>query len=430
MAAMLSGAWAMGIFVGDMRGARANEPSALGCAGTATRANVVECALRASVAGKIQAEAVSAAKARKIAAEPLLPKAPVLEVSVARRSAAGMDSTLNLYATLTQEIELAGQRGQRIAAAEALLKAEEFRLSAIGKGTAFEAWSAYFRALGAGEQARLYRRAEAGAKAFQTSVRAYAAQGSVAGVDESLAEAAVLSAMQIRLSAERNELMAKAALGLLWGRDPKDTPISVEGELLPLAKADALLAESKAKKEIDSPLALALDAEQEAFLAKVSELRRSRVPNLSLQLYAQRDGFRETVLGVGISMPIPLPEPLTNLYSGEIAEARALAAKAGLEAGAVRNQMKSAFETALLEYQSRLAEVNAFGSERLSKVGKSLEDLESEVAAGRMGVREALPLQKALLELLVAHTQAKLALCLASVNVLRAEAGVGAGEAQ
>lgn len=419
----LGTAWTLGIGVSS---AAAEESK--GCRTRVTRENVVVCALEASLERRAQTEAVAAAKGKEEAAKPWLPKAPVLEVSGARRSAAGMEPVLNVYASLTQEVEIGGQRGPRIAAARAFRQAEELRLSVVEQRVVFEAWEAYFRALWALEMLNQARRGEASARVLGTRVAAQAAQGLSAGLDAHLAGADAVAAAQALLRAEREDVKARAALSLLWGRDAGAPPLSVEGELLPLAQAEAELLRWKREKKpgkSDSVMAKALLLERDAQTARASELRRSRVPNLSISLYAQRDGFRETVFGVGLSLPIPLPEPVTSLHTGEVEEAEALARKAQVEAEALEKRGRAGLAEALLDYEGRKAEAAAFGGERVAQTRRALLDVEQELGAGRISVREAAALHKSLLDVLALEIQARLALCLASVEVLRRAAGVG-----
>ena len=397
--------------------ARADE---VACSGKITRDNVVSCALRASLSVRSQKESVEAAKGRVVAAEVVLPSAPQLALSAAHRSASGQAPALNLYATLSQEIEIGGQRGARQKAAEASVAAEERRGAATERETALAAWRAYFEVVGAAEEVRLAGRVEALWSGVAKAVGASGEGGLASGLEVDLAEASALRATMAKLSAERAEKSAKVALGALVGRDPSVGALAVEGGLTPIAAAEELAAKSAPKPKGEPVQALALEAEKRAAEAKVDELSRARVPNLTLSVFVQRDGFDELVIGGGLSLPIPLPQPVTRTNAGEIAEASALARKAGVEAEAARKKATSDLAAAVAEYTSRKAEVSAFSAERLARAEKSVAAIAAEVEAGRVPLKDAVLAQQALIEVLTSHLAAKRALCLASVEVARA----------
>lgn len=397
--------------------ARAQEPA---CDSKVTRDNLVACAVRASLTVRAQKEAVEAARGRRTAADPVLPAAPVVALSAAQRSTPGMAPTFNVYATLSQEIEIAGQRGARQRVADAGLEAEEKRGAVTERDTALAAWRGYFAALGAASEVRLAKRIEALSSGVASAVEAAAAGGLAAGVEGELAAANALRALQARLAAERAEKTANAALAALWGRTATQGALVIEGELSPLAAADEVARKAAPKPAAAMPAAEALDAERRAAEAKVDELSRARVPNLTLSVFVQRDGFNELVIGGGLSLPIPLPHPVTRTNAGEIAEAAALARKAATEAEAVRRKAGTDLSAAIAEYTARKTEVDAFSAASLARAEKSLKSLAEEVQAGRLALKDAAPAQQALIEVLSLHLAAKRALCLASVELARA----------
>lgn len=401
-----------------LAGARAGAEEA-GCGGKITRENVASCAVKASLAVRSQKEAVEAAKGRRTAAEVVLPSAPQLALSAAHRSAKGMEPVLNLYASLSQEIEIAGQRDARQKAAEAGVAAEEKRGAVTEREAALAAWRVYFEALGAAEEARLAGRVEGLWAGVAKAVAASAESGIAAGVEVELAEASALKATAARLAAERSEKSAKVALATLVGRDPSLGALTVEGELTPIAGAEELAAKA-APKPKEPAAAQALEAEKRAAEAKAEELSRARAPNLTLSVFVQRDGFDELVIGGGLTLPIPLPQPVTRTNAGEIAEASALARRAGVEAEAARKKTGAELAAAVAEYTSRKAEVGAFTAEKIARTEKSLKNIAAEVEAGRLALRDAAAAQQALVEVLTAHLAAKRALCAASIEVARA----------
>jgi cobalt-zinc-cadmium efflux system outer membrane protein len=170
----------------------------------------------------------------------------------------------------------------------------------------------------------------------------------------------------------------------------------------------------------DRPETQALDAERRAMQLRASAFRRSRVPNPTLSVFAQNDGFNERVLGLGVSLPIPIPGNVGRTYDGEVAEAEALAQRATAEREQVRREMRAKLAIAASAFESRRLEVAAFSAELRANAETSLNALGQEVATGRLSVRDAVIAQQALIDLLQNYVAARRAWCLASVELARA----------
>jgi cobalt-zinc-cadmium efflux system outer membrane protein len=181
------------------------------------------------------------------------------------------------------------------------------------------------------------------------------------------------------------------------------------------APADQPAAALSARPEVR-----AWDAERSAFAARAQALRRGRVPNPTLSAFAEQDGYGERVYGLGLSLPLPLPSPVGQAHAGEIAELDALARQA--EAEKARTVARAGLELARASssYAAHRSAVRALDRATLERAERSLGELSAQIEAGRMSVRDALPAQQALIDLLRAHLEELEALCLASVELARA----------
>jgi cobalt-zinc-cadmium efflux system outer membrane protein len=385
------------------------------CASDVTRDTVAPCAVRASPAVRGEQQVEQALDARRTAVSPLLPSNPILSVSAARRVGAGTEA-YNWYAALSQEIEIAGQRGARRRAAETELAAQGQRVTVTQRDVAAGAYVAYFEALAAEEEKRLAARLEAIAGHVAKVARAMADKGLLAPVDADVADAAALRATQARLAAERSAHLQRVTLATFLGVSPASPP-NVRGDLVPLREASAAVT-LEARPEVQTSL-----LESRAMQERADAFRRARIPNISLSIFAQNDGFNERVLGVGLMLPIPLPYPVGRTYAGEIAESEALGRRATTDADRARREIGLAFAVAQQAYASRKTEVAAFTPERLQRADQGLASIAREIESGRLVVRDAVIAQQALIDLLRAHVEARRALCLASVDLARA-AGV------
>lgn len=395
---------------------RAGAQETSDCATTISRTNVVRCALDASLSVRGEQKTVDALQGRRTASGLLLPSNPVLTLSGGQRSLTGVPNATNWYATLSQEIELAGQRASRVRAADASLAAQEKRVLLSKRDTAVLAWSAFFEALAAREQQRLTERLLATTERMGVVARARAEKGLSATLDADLADAATLRLLQIKLAADRSVAATNAHLTFLLGRDPSSNVVRVDGELVPIAG----LPDARPSSLAERPEVQVADAERRAMLFRAEAYRRSRVPNPTLSVTVQNDGFNERVLGLGVAFPIPLPAPVGRTYAGEIAEADALAQRAEIERNRVERELRLEIADTTATYTAHRLAVEAMTPERMRRAEDSLRDLQTEIEAGRLGVREALVAQQTLIELLQTNIAQRRALCLASVGLARA----------
>lgn len=411
----------LGTFLLAERGAYAEGgPPTFGtCSGTVSRANLVRCAIDASLTSRAERQVGEALHGRRLAASPLLPSNPVVAFSAGARTIPGETAT-NWYVTLSQEVEIAGQRGARVRVAEADLRAQAALVELADRETAVRAWRAYFGTIAAREELRVAERLDQTFQGAVTATRAAATQGVLAGVEADITDAMAVRLRQARLSAERSVLTATASLMVQLGRAPATGGFQVEGELEPLDGVDRLEGTLVRDAERSRPELQAAEAQRKALEATTDIFRRARIPNVTVSAFAQNDGFNERVFGLGLALPIPLPEPVGRTYAGEIAETEALARRSSTMQERLRRDIRLEVTTALHFYQAAKAERNLYTAERVTRAEQTLISLSREIEAGRLGVRDAFVSQQALIELLHASLDARLALCLASVELARA----------
>jgi cobalt-zinc-cadmium efflux system outer membrane protein len=411
-------AWAAASFI-VASAAMAQENSE--CLTKITRRNVVSCALDASLSVRAEEDTQLALQGKRRAVSPLLPSNPLLTLTGARRAATSSErAVLNWSGTLSQELEIAGQRESRLRVADAELDAQTKRILLSKRETAQFAWSTYFAIAAAEQQQQLAERLLAASARVRDVARAKAEQGLGAPVDADVANAATLRMLQSKLAAERDVATASAELSFLLGRDASLGPLTVDGDLTPLAGLPEVAAVSSSSKLSERPELLALDAERRALEARARALSRARIPNPTLSVFAQNDGYNEHVVGIGVAFPIPLPTPLGRTYAGEITEAKGLAQRAATEQERAQRELQLGVARALADYHAHRQAVDAIEPAALQRAESSLQDLATEIAAGQLSVREALVSQQALLELLQTSIAEQKALCLASVELARA----------
>jgi cobalt-zinc-cadmium efflux system outer membrane protein len=380
--------------------------------GPLDRAAVVACAQLDHPRIAADEAALAVAKARRSTARVALPSHPQLEVSAATRKAAGIPRAWNLYATLRQELEIGGQRRKRIAVAEGEGEVATARARTSRRELVADALFAYYDVLAVRERRALLEQAQRVSAALATLAKGRSAAGAEAGVTADLAELAAIALQRRALEHERDEAIARATLARAIGLAPADLP-RVVGDLAPMP-----IPERAADPSARSELALA-KATVRLRQRETALVRRELVPNPSLSVFVQRDGFAEIVLGAGISLPLPLPGPVGPLAKSRVTEARAREREATAEREAITRGVKLESDIAIEELRARRAIAALYDAATLERARADLDVLATALEAGRMDLREALLAQQRLLEFLDAEIEARHATSLAAVEARR-----------
>jgi cobalt-zinc-cadmium efflux system outer membrane protein len=406
--------WSFAVVVAAWLGVPAVARAQESCGTHVTRSNVVSCALARSFAIEAERAGTAAAEGRRLAASPVLPSNPVLSATAGRRQDPLAGETGAAWdVSVSQELEIAGQRGLRREAAEADVAAQRARVAQTERDVATDALDAYFEVLAAREESALAGQLVAIGTRVATVARAKAAGGLVAPVDADVADAELAGLAQEKLAADRRLRTARAALASQLGLDAVPEAWTVEGELAPLDAPElrGALATPRERPEVQ-----ALEAERRAHALRADAFRRSRIPNPTVSVFGQN---YERSLGAGIAIPIPVPG-LGRTYDGEIAEAEALSRRAKAEADHARRTARRDVQLATVAVEARVAELAAFPEDLVKRAESSLESMASEVESGRLAVRDAMVAQRSLVDLLRKRVAARHALCAASVELARA----------
>lgn len=375
--------------------------------GTAAR-----CALRNSARVEIAGAEVDVARARRDQARVMLPSNPTLDVVVAHRSTAS-DRDVNVYGTLRQEVEIAGQRRLRVRAADAEIDAARADVTAARRRIAADAMLAWYDVVAAQRLAGELGKVLEVARSLESLAAERVGAGAAAGLELDLSRAARIVASRRHLDARRAARRARARLGGLLGAD--GATLEVAGELQPIARpreASHDADEARARPEL-----VASDARIRGGKGRIAALRRDRVPDPAFVVTVQRDGFGELVAGGGISLGIPLPSPLGRTARAEIAESRAMTRRAQGEREVVRRRVALEVETATTDLEAGRELLAVYDAKVADDARATLAALTDALAAGQVDLRDALMAQQSLLELLSGQLQAEYEVCTATVEL-------------
>lgn len=390
---------------------------------TITRGSLTRCAVGASLVARSEELTLRSFEGRQRAAGVFLPSNPTLSLTGGQsiEPTVAADQREPLWgASLSQEFEIAGQRGKRVEVVSAERRAQSARVDVSRRAAAADAWLLYFDALAAAEESKLAERLARLAVALTTVARARAEAGVGADVEAQLAQASASRLLQAQLASQSRVGMANAALAAAVGLDPSSTNLRIEGELVPLDVSTAgasgfVAAAIERRAEI-----AAARAEADAQRSKVTLYGRLRVPNPTLSVFVRNDWINERLIGVGLAIPIPIPAPVGQTYAGQIAEASALAARAGNEEERLRRAVRLEVAQALQVLEGRRRQADVFDAKQVRQTDDTLRDIADAIEARRLPVRDALLTQQALIDYLFASVEARRQLCFASVELARA----------
>ena len=390
-----------------------------GCAGPLDAAKVVRCALAVSPEVRQARAQLAAIDGRRTTAGVFLPSNPTVAGVIAhrRRPPPEAAEALNWSVTLSQEVEIAGQRSARVDAVDAEARAQQRRIAVAEQEVAAGALGAYYEAVAAQEGLRFAEELVRTAQALAGYAEGRAKEAVVAGVEADVARAEATRIGLLRFEAERRLAESRAALALLLGVDPG--ALTLGGSLssaTPSAPSPQILEEQalRLRGEI-----AAAEMERQVLERRLAVVRRERVPNPTISAFAERGEIDDRIFGVGLSIPLPLPSPVGRTRAGEIAETLAQIRAAEASTDLVRRRVRLEVARATTTYQARQGSAGLFAADLLQRARADLASLREAIAARQLSFREGLQWQRSLVELLQADIETRLARVLAWIDLQR-----------
>ena len=309
-------------------------------------------------------------------------------------------------ATLSQEVEWAGQRGLRIDAAEiGVARAERWVVDAARR-TLADVSTAFYAALAAERRlavaAELLELNERLLEAVRTQVR----EGEISVMEANLAEIEVGRARARVLAARREATSARLELGRLVGVAPSEE-LRVEPEVPAAPPIDALdpgalmAAALERRPDLAAAGAAVRQAETLTRLA-----RREAIPNLRVTALAEREEVGgEPRIGIGVGLPLPL----WNRNQGLIARRRAQDQQAALALEATELLVRTEVADAYRSYVAAAQEAAVFEDDVLEPARTNQDLLETAYQAGKIDLAALVLLRNQLLDAELAYWGAWLA---------------------
>lgn len=381
----------------------AAEPAA--CTSITSPGAAARCAVAYAPTLDVARADIDHAQTRRDVARVILPEHPKLDVLVVRRRGPD-DRDINVYGTLRQAIEIAGQRRTRTRVADAEIDVARAELTSTRHRAAVLAIAAYYEVLAAKRRATEMGKALEVARKLEALAAERATAGTAPGIEHELARAARVLADRRVLDARRDQTLATESLAGMIGVASGE--LTITGELVPLVTTRA--AEAPARPEVVVATAQARVHERRSAM-----IRRTRVPSPELVVTVQRDGFGELVAGGGISLGIPLPSPLGPNKRAELAESRALGRRARAERARLEQRVSTEKKRSTADVAARRETLALYDAEVTDGARVALDALGEAMVAGQLDLRDALNAQRTLLEVLQGRLEAEYELCAAAL---------------
>ena len=344
------------------------------------------------------------AKGRNEKARLLLINNPTLEGNISKKDkpeAEGGGKFTNYGFKLSQEFEVAGQRGTRINVSEKELARVKLEIRDKERILISDVKDAFTMALSLKKKSGLARENVRLNEELLGFTKIKFQAGDVSGLDVNLSEVELSKAKKELLLAEREYKESLLALQGLLGLSP-DISFAIEGDLPseapPVPDKEALKALAFSHRP-DSKAA-AFEMEQTEFALKL--VKKEAFPNITFSGFYDRDERRDAV---GLEVSIPLP--IFDRKQAEKREAYAKAEGTKIKAAGLKKTIEREVDQAFNDITSAIEELSLFRKEILVKAAENLDLLNLGFKEGKIGFFEVRFAQKDTIEAQFAYIEAQ-----------------------
>ena len=344
------------------------------------------------------------AKGQNEKARLLLINNPTIEGNISKKDRPeeeGGGKFTNYGFKLSQEFEVAGQRGARINVSEKELARVKLEIRDKERVLISDVKDAFTKALSLKKKSGLAREIVRLNEELLGYTKIKFQAGDVSGLDVNLSEVELSKAKKELLLAEREYRESLLALQGLLGLSP-DMSFAIEGDLPSEAPAlpDKEALKALAFSHRPDSKAAAFEMEKTEFALKL--VKKEAFPNITLSGFYDRDERRNAV-GLEISVPLPF----FDRKQAEKKEAFAKAEGAKIKAAGLKKTIEREVDQAFNDITSAIEELSLFRKEILVKAAENLNLLNLAFKEGKIGFFEVRLAQKDTIEAQFAYIEAQ-----------------------
>lgn len=316
------------------------------------------------------------------------PYNPEVSLELADRSSPGGSAT-DRGLSISQELELAGQRSKRIEVAGEELAAAEAVLVRQRRLLAFQVESAFAEAVMARELLGVATTDVDLAREVLAFSQRRLERGAATQIEANLARASAGRAERSLRRAQADYASARSHLAEIAGANPQAPPEPV-GDLLapdgePLTLRDLLVLAFERRGDL-----LAAGEREQAAEAAIRLAKAEGKPNLVVGSFFQQEEATDDIFGATITLSVPL----FNRNQGRIAESRATRERLRHERAALRLAIEQEVVAAFNNLQASRAATEHLRDQVLGTLDENVELLQRSFEAGRIGATEVVTLRR------------------------------------
>ena len=343
---------------------------------------------------------------------------PVVEGSLSRKDTVpGVgEKVTNKGLSLSQEFEIAGQRGLRVDAARNGMEKAGQDIRDRQRILVAEVKDSFAKALATKRKVELADEAVRLQEQLVSSATVKYQAGEISQLEQNLADVELGKARRERLLAEKERREALLDLQMLLGLTPK-TDFSVEGDLPMEAPAIPDKEKLRTLTASQRPDVLSTAAEVQQARSAMKLAGREAIPSFTVTgFYNQDDKLNET--GVMLSFPLPL-------FDRKQADRKEAAVKAGqalIKQASLERSIEREIEEAYANLVSASEELSLFKKDVLGKALENLGLMNLAFKEGKFGFFEVRLAQKDTIDAQFAYLESQVRLQLA-LNALEKVTG-------